>query len=680
MVIFVAYRYLFSCRLQYLLVYPFISTPILNNEALPSSNEIAEDGSVLKEMYPTSGAEENTNTTSQNISSPNEAEERNRKDPLLFSNEAIREILFSILLSISLPFGDTGTDLRLGYRLYVHGHPRWALCVLSPVVINTIFTVVSCRLIEKKKEYKCWWLYLPLVLLQIYPQFCICRLIYRYVRRRINLSEFVSSRDSLDGGLGCLEPYIESVPQVYTQTAIFAFVHTLDPLLTKLCFTEKNRSCSEFDDCRELFDCNLIYKTGYSVCDGLGTNSYIAGYGIYYEILSCRGSVQAQLANVTANCTERFEECITPFRNCFGVCKENLTDHIMKFDDDVLYEIGIRNKFYTNNSLIENYNATETDLKFIQMYLLVVGNYDLFVSAYVVSILSASYGVTKYFRLGHARFATRLSSSGFIRGSLLSTSYMVLKGVVLGGIVFQSKDPLSENVMWWILLTMLPTTVLFVYYSLYRPLRKQHLITGTIPWQLAGRILVMFMKQPSAFLASHVTPFFFAIKDIHISDRNPAKRINEKNMKTVSCYGFFEYDEKKSFINTLCCFCGASILISWKSSWIDGVLEICCAFMISYFVWFFGAMFWHDRHNEVVEDCMDHKRKECLPCIQFHGFYIKKYKYFESCHQHENKKPFESSTPTNRCIKCMDINIRYCWQTYSVKIASYDNSIGMKIH
>jgi hypothetical protein len=331
----------------------------------------------------------------------------------------------------------------------------------------------------------------------------------------------------------------------------------------------------------------------------------------------------------------------------------------MKFDDKDLYEIGIRNMFYTNNSLIENYNATESDLKFVQLYLLVVGNYDVFVSAYVISILSASYGITKYFRLGHPRFAPRLSSSVFIRAKIVSTSYMVIKGVVLAGIVFKSKEPLSENIMWWIIFTMLPTTILFMYYSLYCPLRKQYLITGTIPWKMGRKILLMFLKEPYAYLASHVTPFFFAIKDIHISDRKPPKMVEGKNMKTLSCYGFFEYDKKKSFINTLCCFCCASILISWKSTWINGTLEISCAFMISYFIWLFGAMFWHGHHKEVVEVCIDHNRKQCLPCIKFHGFYLEKYMYFKACNEHENKKPFESSTPTRRCLKCKNINIRY---------------------
>ena len=106
--------------------------------------------------------------------------------------KAIQAILFSILFGIFLPTGDTGTDLRLGVDLYINGHPKWALAVLSPVLINTIFTIIACREMEKKNDGASWIAYLPLVFLQVYPQFCTGRLLSQYLRSKISLDEFIS--------------------------------------------------------------------------------------------------------------------------------------------------------------------------------------------------------------------------------------------------------------------------------------------------------------------------------------------------------------------------------------------------------------------------------------------------------------------------------------------------------
>ena len=53
--------------------------------------------------------------------------------------------------------------------------------------------------------------------------------------------------------------------------------------------------------------------------------------------------------------------------------------------------------------LVEEYNATQEDMKVIQMHLLVIGNYGMFISTYIISIGAAVYGISKFFRLGNAR-------------------------------------------------------------------------------------------------------------------------------------------------------------------------------------------------------------------------------------------------------------------------------------
>ena len=65
--------------------------------------------------------------------------------------EGIQAIIFAIFFGILLPYTDTGTDLRLSFQLFISGHPRWAFLTIAPVLLNTVFTLVLCRGIEKKQ-------------------------------------------------------------------------------------------------------------------------------------------------------------------------------------------------------------------------------------------------------------------------------------------------------------------------------------------------------------------------------------------------------------------------------------------------------------------------------------------------------------------------------------------------
>jgi len=127
------------------------------------------------------------------------------------------EIMKTVAFGIGLPTGDVGTDIYLSARLFLSGHPHWALSVLMPVLLNIFFILLACLRIEKRS----WLCYLPLVLMQIYPQFCMARLLLKWGRKSLNRKQFVENRDKLDCDLGTLEPYLESIPQVFIQTAFF---------------------------------------------------------------------------------------------------------------------------------------------------------------------------------------------------------------------------------------------------------------------------------------------------------------------------------------------------------------------------------------------------------------------------------------------------------------------------
>jgi hypothetical protein len=355
------------------------------------------------------------------------------------NNEAFRTILFTVVFQMILPFTDSGTDIRLGIRLWIHGHPKWAISVMMPVFVNTFFTCMACRVIEKKETDRSWAMYLPLVILQVYPQFCICRLLLRYYRGTINLEEFKSARDSMDGGIGCVEPYCESVPQVYIQTAIFAYIHNIDQLVKRLCFTAKNRSCEKFDNCDQ-YDCHIDrYSSGYN------------RYSKYSELNDPKHET---------NCFTDFQECIRNFSECIDICKGELKHTIRGYNESELYQFVTETKGKNQSELhayvlnigpgrlVKEHNATLDDIDMIEMRRLVIENYGLFIFTYMISIVAAAYGISKFFRLGHTRIVTTILSRKFAAVLLVNTVFFILKGVVLVSIVMENETHLVECMLW----------------------------------------------------------------------------------------------------------------------------------------------------------------------------------------------------------------------------------------
>ena len=102
----------------------------------------------------------------------------------------------------------------------------------------------------------------------------------------------------MDGGVGCLEPYCESVPQVFTQTAFFAYVHNLTPMIKRLCFMEKSHPCSKYDHCDDLYDCDM--------------DPYAIGYRRFDDIWNSNETVE--------DCMNSFSTCIQDFKDCINQC------------------------------------------------------------------------------------------------------------------------------------------------------------------------------------------------------------------------------------------------------------------------------------------------------------------------------------------------------------------------
>ena len=564
----------------------------------------------------------------------------------------IQAIFFSILFGMCVPSTDSGTDIRLSARLFTHGHPRWALSILAPVLLNTVFTFFACKEIERKYGNDFWINRLPLVLLQVYPQFCICRLIYRFWRKDITLKEFTCSRDGLDGGIGCVEPYCESVIQVYIQTAIFAFVRTIDPMLTRLCYTEKEKSCAGHDVCGTLWHCKESGDSDFDYCGHVSDGPYVGGYVEFEQITSCH--------NMQENCTRAFEECINGFKDCIEICKSNLTSQILHLNEEELYQAVNNYSMYLQHPLTQNYNAKEADMRAIQMYLLVIGNYSLFISTYMVSIIAAIFGVTKFFRLGHARLTKKMASRGYISIVFSSAIFMVLKGMVLAGIIVGQETPLAYSMIWWLLFTMLPTTLVVSISSFGLPCCEIYKKFNIVSWR---DLVKMIAKQPSIVLAPYITPYTFTMKKVYILDRSPARAEIEsgKKIKKLDFYGSYVYSERFTIVNAFVTMIGSVTLLCWKSKWISNGSMMITTIIVAVMVFLFGFLVHKGtkkflRKNEV---CPEHELLDCYACIETYGFYAQNYQEIEACDYHENKSPFEFTISTEDCEKCRIIDKRF---------------------
>ena len=550
--------------------------------------------------------------------------------------ETVKAVLFSIFFGMILPSVDAGSDIRLAIRLYLNGHPKWALSVLTPVFVNTFFTMISCREMEKRKSGSCWFMFLPLVFLQIYPQFCICRLLLKFWRGKINLEEFISARDSMEGGVGCVEPYCESVPQVYIQTALFAFVHNINPLLKKLCYQEKEPSCVEFDTC-DHYNCDV--------------DPYARGYKRFNSIMN--SSINAE------NCTTDFETCIQNFLGCIDVrCKQNLTSYISELNDDQLYYDVNQETLNPNHTLVQQFGANLGDLKQIQMHRLVIGNSELFISTYLISIFAAAYGVSKFFRLGQARIAKQIFAKKFIFVLIVTVTSLVWKGVVLAAIVMGHESSLFESTLWWILFTKVPSMILVLVFTIILPCVRLYQKCGNVRLNAVKDIL---LKQPCFIFAPHFTPFFFTLGDIKFADTEPAEIVNGKNMKHLSCIGNYELSGKYTSINAITALAFSIVVFAWKGQWITSVPQILmCVFgalCLCVFFLFWG--FYVDEDIESATECVKHDLDNCIDCTKLYGFYSEGYNPFEACEEHEEKKPYEYNVELKNCEKCKDIKLRY---------------------
>ena len=380
------------------------------------------------------------------------------------------EIMKTAAFGIVLPTGDVGTDIYLSARLFFSGHPHWALSALMPILPNLFFTLLACSRVEKRN----WLCYLPLVLLQIYPQFCMTRLLFKWGMKRLNRKQFVENRDKLDCDLGTLEPYLESIPQVFIQTAFFTTLFAT----TRMCSNLNHVPCERLDnECLELS--SKLYSS------------------------MCQNEIAARIA-----CPDEKNLYLSYVRGSLEYynMRWNTTMEYMEKWNTTL------EKYYFTMPI--KYTASREDFEYIQLYGLVIGDMATFGVTYGISIFAAAYGVTNFFRLHRERFRNgdlELTDCNIIGMLLLNVFHIVLKGVALSIFILARENEMATSATWWFVFNMMPSSILSIlanFFNAYQIESEKSSTRSVFKFPVSiKQTFSLFLKMPQILIIPAVTPF-----------------------------------------------------------------------------------------------------------------------------------------------------------------------------
>ena len=132
-----------------------------------------------------------------------------------FNKEKVMIITQLCLFNIIFTTWDQYSDIKFAYILFVKGHSYWSLAVISPTILNFIFTAYSWYYFESKNQKKYSWIFL---IFQLWPQICAIRIIISIVK---NKADWKKDKALMDRSIGLLEPFLESIPQTIILTTLF---------------------------------------------------------------------------------------------------------------------------------------------------------------------------------------------------------------------------------------------------------------------------------------------------------------------------------------------------------------------------------------------------------------------------------------------------------------------------
>ena len=418
------------------------------------------------------------------------------------SCDPIISLMLEAVIAIVLPTAGFSTDIYLGVHLLNNGHLKFALCVWMPVILNTIFTGIKCMCIEKRNTF----LYAPLVILQFYPQFCLGRLLYKWARKQLTREDFIKKRDELEGGLGSVGPYIESIPQAFVQTAFFTVSYSFSDTVRRLCYYKEAYTCPLPVNST---NCSKLYK-----CFYLGFGSNDCNLESVHEHHHFHSPIRMkECDDILEHCDKLFENCVAPIKECITNCTDELSVTISNMNEHDLF-----NRFLSKNpepisDFLKGYGATVADVKNIRLRLF-YNEYEVaFLLTFVLSVLSAGYGVTKFFRYSRANLFSgnwKIWQCAVVYGT--NCAWLVARGASLAFFMMMSQNLMIVNVTWWFMFCILPSLVfaLIMTFGLSCYDTNEKSCCGCSIYK--NHALSLFLKDPAVILAPVFTPFMFKTK------------------------------------------------------------------------------------------------------------------------------------------------------------------------
>ena len=143
------------------------------------------------------------------------------------NKEKVVLILQLTFFNIILSTWDQYSDIRFAFILFNKGHTYWALAVISPTIVNAVFTFYSWYHLESRSQKWYSWFFL---ILQLWPQLYALRIVKDIVK---NNSKWRRDKALMERSICLLEPFLESIPQTIILTNL---------LYITMC---QNTSCKE---------------------------------------------------------------------------------------------------------------------------------------------------------------------------------------------------------------------------------------------------------------------------------------------------------------------------------------------------------------------------------------------------------------------------------------------------
>ena len=114
----------------------------------------------------------------------------------------VKEVLLLCLFGIALPTGDVYSDGALVIQLYYTAHPKFAIVLSIPVLLSFVLLIPHWYQTEKTSKRR--WMTLPLLLLQVWPQYRILKLLILLFQDREDQKKYHEKKAEHDKNVTCL--------------------------------------------------------------------------------------------------------------------------------------------------------------------------------------------------------------------------------------------------------------------------------------------------------------------------------------------------------------------------------------------------------------------------------------------------------------------------------------------